>query len=163
MDWMKLTMCAIVLAGAVTPAASAQSGASRHFIEDALMGDNSEMMLGKLAAERGANPEVRAYGQTLYDDHARARAQAIPLARQAGLQVTDKPMPEAAQERRKLETLHGQAFDREFTSYMVKDHKKDISEFEREARKGGPTADLAKQTLPVLRKHLATAQHLSHS
>jgi putative membrane protein len=46
---------------------------------------------------------------------------------------------------------------------MVKDHRKDIADFQKEARKGGPAGDLAKQTLPVLRKHLAMAERLSRS
>ena len=56
------------------------------------------------------------------------------------------------------------AFDREFANYMVQDHKNDIVGF-REARRPrahGQAADLARRTtLPVLRKHLATAEHLA--
>ena len=54
------------------------------------------------------------------------------------------------------------AFDREFARYMVQDHKTDISDFEKQVATGDKaTADLARQTLPVLRKHLATAEHLA--
>jgi len=162
---MKVRPLAIVLSvGAMTAAtaASAQGAGAQDFLAKAIKGDNSEIMLGSMAAERGASPALRAYGQTLHDDHSHAREQAVPLAQRMGVTVPTEPMPEAASERNKLEGLHGRAFDHEFASYMVKDHKKDIADFEREARQSGPTADLAKQTLPVLHKHLAMAERLSH-
>lgn len=151
-------LAASLAAGFLATPVLAQS--SRHFLDDAIKGDNSEMMLGQLAAERGASPQLRAYGRTLHDDHARAREMTVPLAQQAGVEITDAPMPEAAKERRKLERLHGRAFDREFAHYMAKDHRQDIAEFQKEARHGGPTGDLAQKILPDLRKHLAKAQRL---
>jgi len=54
------------------------------------------MMLGQMAAERGASPALRDYGRTLHDDHAKARAHVVPLAQQAGVSISDDPMPEAA-------------------------------------------------------------------
>jgi putative membrane protein len=44
---------------------------------------------------------------------------------------------------------------------MVTDHKKDIAEYEKEARSKGPLADFAKETLPTLEHHLQTAQTLA--
>jgi putative membrane protein len=163
MKYSQRLAAAVIAASALASAAAAQDGGERHFLDDALKGDNSEMMLGQMAAERGGSPALRDYGRALHDDHANARAQVVPLARQAGVSISDQPMPEASHEQRKLETLHGRAFDREFASYMVNDHRKDISEFEKQAHKRGPAADLAKQTLPTLRKHLAMAQRLSRS
>ncbi len=39
----------------------------------------------------------------------------------------------------KLSKLHGVDFDREYMKQMVKEHKKDIKEFKKEARKGKNT------------------------
>jgi putative membrane protein len=154
---------AFIFAALTVGPASAQPHNARHFLEDALKGDNSEMMLGEMAAKRGTSPALRAFGQTLHDDHAHAREQTVPLARRMGVAITDQPMAEAVQERRKLEHLTGRAFDHEFASYMVKDHKKDIAEFRKQVREGGPAGDLAKQILPDLQKHLAMAERLSRS
>jgi putative membrane protein len=161
MKFRRHSAVAAMAAYALASGAAAQGDGELHFLADALKGDNSEMMLGQMAGERGSSPALRDYGRTLHDDHAKARERVAPIAQQAGVSITDEPMPEAAQERRKLERLHGQAFDREFARYMVKDHRQDISEFEKQARKRGPAADLARQTLPTLRKHLAMAQRLS--
>jgi putative membrane protein len=159
----RLCFASFAMAGLLAAGASgAQPREARHFLTDAIRGDNSEMMLGQMAAERGASPALRAFGQTLHDDHAQARQEAVRLAANFGISDTQAPMPEAVKERRKLERLHGRAFDREFAHYMVGDHRKDIAEFRKAARQGGPTAELAQRTLPTLQKHLAMAQRLDH-
>ena len=44
---------------------------------------------------------------------------------------------------------------------MVADHKKDVAEYQKEAkRKNDPAADYANQTLPALQNHLQMAQSL---
>jgi putative membrane protein len=130
------------------------------FIREAIKGDNSEVELGRMAAQHATRPDVRAFGDTLAQDHGRARQQAVAVAGKLGVTPPRDVMPEAAKERQKLQGLSGAAFDREFVSYMVKDHKKDIQAFEAQAHETGPTADLATQTLPTLRKHLQTAERL---
>jgi putative membrane protein len=43
---------------------------------------------------------------------------------------------------------------------MVKDHKKDIAVYKREAKSSGPAASYAAQSLPTLHKHLQLAESL---
>ncbi|MDB5442271.1 MAG: putative outer membrane protein [Phenylobacterium sp.] len=148
---------AVILGGA----AQAQPGQDRHFLMDAIRGDNSEMMLGQMAAERGASAGVRDYGRMLHDDHLHARDAAVRVAGRLGVPDTSEMMPEARQEAQKLRRLSGPAFDREFVRYMAKDHRKDVAEFRREAHGRGPVAELAQATLPDLQKHLDTALRLS--
>ena len=70
--------------------------------------------------------------------------------------------PEARDEAAKLARLSGRAFDAEFARYMIEDHRKDIADFETEARGGGPvTRALATGTLPTLHKHLEIAERLA--
>ena len=131
------------------------------FLKQALMGDNSEIQLGQMAEKSGATDGVRTFGQTLSTDHAKAKANALPVAKAHGVAATTAVKPEAKAEMDKLSKLSGAAFDREFVSYMIKDHKKDIAEFQEQARSGDrSTAALAKKTLPDLQKHLAMAQKL---
>jgi putative membrane protein len=60
-----------------------------------------------------------------------------------------------------MSKLSGATFDREFVKHMVDDHKKDIKEYEKEAKADDAAGAYAKETLPTLRKHLDTAQSLS--
>jgi hypothetical protein len=57
--------------------------------------------------------------------------------------------------------LLGAAFGTAFAKHMVEDHKKDIKEYEAEAKKKDAAGNYANETLPTLRKHLETAQGLS--
>ena len=143
-------------------ASSAVSAApASKFLHDAIQGDNSETRLGSLIASRGSSAEVRRFGRTLESDHSTARIQASAVARRMHVSVPTSSMPEARAEYAKLQRLHGHAFDREVKRYMIHDHQKDISEFEKQARSGDrQTAELARAQLPVLRKHLRIAESL---
>ncbi len=132
------------------------------FLTDAIKGDNSEIQLGQLAQNTAsASKGVKEFGQTLVTDHSNAKQQAAQLAQQAGMQVPDEIKDAAKQEMTKLKGMSVKAFDQEFASYMVQDHKKDIAKFEQQANGTGPTAQLAQQTLPTLKKHLQIAESLN--
>jgi putative membrane protein len=151
---------AALFAGCVS-AASAQAKSDSEFITDAIKGDNSEVMLGKIAEQRGTSKAVKSFGRTLVKDHGKAKREASVVARKLGVDVPNEVSDEAAQEQKKLEGLSGSAFDKEFANYMVSDHQKDVSEFEEQAKAGpGDVSKLAKKTLPTLRKHLKAARSL---
>lgn len=148
---------------ALGPVAGAARAADDHdFLTKALQGDNSEMRLGHMAQERGVSPGTRQFGRALEDDHRHAREMTLPVAQAHGVAPTDEMAPEAREEADKLRGLDGRAFDREFARYMVEDHRKDISDFEKQVRRGDrATARLARETLPTLRKHLRMAERLA--
>ena len=131
------------------------------FLTKALEGDNSEISLGTLAAQKGG-AAVAAYGRSLVADHTKARAAAVAVALRNGVSDTTSLLPEASKERAKLDGLSGGDFDKEFASYMVQDHKEDIADFTKEAQSSAPAdiRKMAQDTLPDLRKHLAMAQSL---
>lgn len=153
-------IAALFGAGATAAAAAAKS--DKDFIKDAIKGDAGEVVLGKLAADKGGSADIRDFGSTLATDHGKAKDQATAVAEKLGVAAPDGIKDEAAAERDKLQGLSGDAFDQEFASYMVKDHEKDIAEYKTEADKGsGPASDYAKKNLPVLHKHLDIARSLS--
>ena len=136
----------------------------REFLEKALQGDNSEIMLGRLAADQARNPAVRDFGNTLVNDHRQAREEVRQLGARFGIGNTRDVAPEAQEEREKLMGLRGRDFDREFVRYMVDDHRKDIGDFRQEVQEGhGPVSALAERQLPTLRQHLRMAIALDRS
>jgi putative membrane protein len=145
---------------AASSSAMAQSGADKHFIKKAITGDNSEIMLGKIAQDRGDSQGVKDFGAMLVTDHSQGRDKAAQIAAGLGVSPPDGPSAGARLEQAKLMVLTGHSFDHEFAHYMLKDHKKDIADFKKEARGHGPTAELAQNTLPLLEKHLDTARDL---
>jgi putative membrane protein len=151
----------VFFSAALVASAAATAAPAPKFLHDAIQGDNSEITLGRLIAARGASAQVRSFGNTLVADHSTARGQAVAVARELGVRPPTGIMPEARAEQRKLERLHGRAFDREVRRYMVHDHQEDIAKFEAQARHGDRrTARLAREQLPTLRKHLRIAESL---
>ncbi|MGD0189750.1 MAG: DUF4142 domain-containing protein [Rhizomicrobium sp.] len=150
---------AILVLGAVT--ASAAPKAPKDFINDAIMGDNSEIMLGHLAERAGANRQVKDFGRMLVRDHAKAKRQAVDVAHELQVTPSTHATMEADAEYAKLQLLSGASFDKEFDAYMVRDHQDDIAAFRAEADGDtGPAGKLAHEQLPTLNTHLQMAQSL---
>ena len=106
------------------------------------------------------------HGEALSVEHIAAwRGQANTKAAQVAqsLNVTPPAEPNAKHKSAydRLSKLTGTAFDKAFASHMVADHKKDIKEYEKEAKKDDAAGAYAKEALPTLHKHLETAQSLS--
>jgi len=78
-----------------------------------------------------------------------------------GVRPTTAIAPDAKAEARKLDRLSGPAFDKAFATFMVAAHKKAISDYEEEANQHSQAAELARQTLPTLHKHLDMAASLA--
>lgn len=157
-------LCSALIAAIALAPMAAKADPPAQFLRKAITGDNSEMMLGRLAQSRGDSASVRNYGKTLESDHWDARADVQATARRMRLGYIANVRtiaPEARAEQRRLNGLRGRAFDREFIRYMVDDHRKDIGAFRDEAREGNDlAAQLARRQLPTLQKHLDTALSL---
>lgn len=154
------SLAAGVVAVALGTPASAQSASEKTFVREAAMGDLGEIALGKLAAEKAASPNVKAFGQTLATDHQAALDDMTQLATALKEKVPTEPKPEARKEEARLSKLSGAEFDRAFVKLMVDDHRKDVKEFEQHAKGNDDVAKVASKQLPVLQKHLQTAESL---
>jgi putative membrane protein len=143
--------------------AYAQDKASQKFIKEAIEGNLAEVQVGRLAQQKGQSEGVKSFGQMLATDHGQANQKAIQVASQIAVAPPTEPNAKQKKVYDKLSKLSGDQFDRTFASEMVKDHKKDIKEFEKAAKTGsGPAPTFANETLPTLRKHLETAQALAN-
>jgi putative membrane protein len=150
----------ILLAAALTPL-TAQADSPREFLYNALRGNNAEIVLGNLAADRGRSQGVRDFGRKLVADHTQARSEVLDVGRRFGIRPNRDIKPEAREMRDHLASLRGREFDRQFIDHMVEDHRKDVDEFRDEAREHhGAVSDLAARQLPTLREHLRIARSL---
>jgi putative membrane protein len=144
------------------PAAQSAIQDEKFFVE-AASGGMLEVELGRLATERATSAEVKAFGQRMVTDHGRANQQLLQIAVAQGKTAPKEMLPEHRQHRDQLARLKGAEFDRMYMQHMVQDHKKDVSEFEKQAANGSDPAlrSFAQETLPVLREHLTLAQTLA--
>lgn len=139
---------------------AAQDITDRQFMMQAAQGGMAEVELGQLATQRAATEAVRAFGQRMMVDHARANNELRRIAESEAV-----PLPTSIDARHqatkdRLSTLSGSAFDRAYMRDMVTHHENDIAQFEQETRQGRDAAGQAwaQQTLPTLREHLRLAR-----
>ena len=135
----------------------------QHFISEAAAGGMAEVELGKIAADKASNPEVKKFGQRMADDHGKANDElkALAQSKQISLPTAIDAKHKATIDR--LSKLSGPAFDRAYVQDMLKDHEKDVAAFRAES-KNGKDSDVkawAGKTLPTLEEHLKMVQDLS--
>lgn len=139
-----------------TTTTSKLSAGDTKFMRGAATGGMEEVELGKLAAQKASNPDVKSFGQHMVDDHSKANDQLKQLAAQKGVTLPAAMSNMQKHDVSKLAKLSGAAFDSTYVSMMVQDHKKDVAEFQKES-KSGKDSDLkswASSTLPTLEDHL---------
>jgi len=132
------------------------------FIMDAAMGGMMEVELGRVAAEKGMSDAVKQFGQRMVDDHGKANSELMSLASSKGITLPTELDAKHREQVTKFSAMSGAELDREYTKMMVSDHRKDVSEFEKESTRG-TDADLkafAGKTLPTLQEHLRMAEAL---
>ena len=156
-------LAAAVAIGALAQASGAFAASDKAFIKTAMEGDNAEVQMGKLAQQKGASQGVRDFGRMLEMDHGMHKDKDVALAAKLGVKPTDDVPMMAKMDKHKLEGLSGVKFDHEFVKGMIKDHKKDIGEYEKQTKAHGVTAAFATETLPTLHKHLETAEGLQRA
>jgi len=134
----------------------------RKFVMEAAMGGMMEVELGRLAAQQGASDAVKQFGQRMVDDHSKANQELMALAQGKGITLPTEMDEKHHKDMTKLSGLSGAEFDREYGKMMASDHRKDVSEFEKESSRAAD-ADLrefATRTLPTLQEHLRMAEAL---
>jgi len=131
------------------------------FLVNAYSGGLAEVQLGSLAQTNSTNPGVKAFGAMMVRDHSDHGMQLKAVA--DSLHVT-LPVTISTRQQNNIADLQkkkGKDFDKAYISRMVSDHKNDIDEFERQAKKGLPEVSaFANSSLPMLHKHLDSAQRL---
>ena len=139
------------------------SAAERSFINEAAGIGLYEIEGGQMAAAKGTQPAVRAFGTMLVAQHRAAYGELQAVARANGITL---PINVEADKRSKLDRLAqltGTAFDREFVRVVgIADHEAAVARFTavgRDARDPSLKAWIDKE-LPALQAHLQEARQL---
>jgi putative membrane protein len=127
------------------------SSADRKFVENAAKGGMMEVSMGRAASNRGASSEVKQFGDRMVRDHTKANNELKSIASKKGISLP------------KEESAMNFKTDRDYMQMMVKDHEKDLAEFQQEA-KSGSDPDLkrfAQNTSKIISEHLSMARQIS--
>jgi putative membrane protein len=131
---------------------SSLSANDRDFMRAAAEGGMEEVEMGRMAEQQGKSADVKAFGRRMVIDHSKANSELMALASRKGVKLpTHAP---------KKEKMHGDNFDKQYISDMVKDHEKDLAEFQREASNGSDpdVKAFATKNAKVIQKHLELAK-----
>ena len=135
------------------------------FMIKAAQGGLAEVELGNVAIANAKTDQVRQFGQRMVDDHTKANDELKSLAAQKNVTLPTSLDAKDQATKDKLSAMKGEAFDRAYMTDMVKDHHKDIAEFQKEANSGqDPDVKAwAGKTLPILQEHLSLAEKIHNS
>lgn len=154
----------LLTAGGVQTADAADSP-DQKFAQNAAIDNMAEVAIADVARKQASQDSVRQYAERLHNDHQQATDKLSALAQQKGITLPTDIDAKHKRERDKLAKKQGTDFDKGYLDAMISEHKKDIKEFEKEA-KSGKDPDLkafASQVLPTLREHLKQAQDLNQA
>ena len=155
-------------AAAFLPASGAQGDkqeapSAHSFLQKAAEGQQAEIALGELASQRAEDQQVKQFGAQMVKDHRKARSEIRQLASKEGVLLPTELTGKHKDKQEQFARLSGREFDRAYMGYMLRDHRKDVKDFERrlKAIKDPQIQQWAEGTLPLLKQHLQQAQQIS--
>jgi putative membrane protein len=164
--WVLAATTAAFIPATGTQGAKQDTKPSAHlFLQKAAEGQQVEIVLGQLAAERAGNQQVKQFGAQMLEDHRKASVEIQQLASKAGVVLPTELTGKHKDKTEEFARLSGRDFDRAYIGYMLRDHRKDVKEFERhvKASKDPQVQQWAEGTLPLLKQHLRQAQQIASS
>ena len=151
---LTLTVAGLSLAGTAiaqdAPASktSSLSVKDKTFMKKAAKGGTMEVAMGNLATQNSQSDEVKSFGKRMVTDHSKANDELKSIAAQKGVTLPSK------------EPALKWSSDKTYMDMMVKDHEKDLAEFQEEAKTGSDpeVKKFADDTAKVVQEHLDLAK-----
>jgi len=114
----------------------------------AAKGGMMEVAMGKLAEQNGQSDDVKSFGKRMVTDHSKANDELKSIAAKKGVKLPSK------------EPTEKWSSDKAYINMMVKDHEKDLAEFQEEANNGSDpdVKKFAEDTAKVVQEHLDLAK-----
>jgi putative membrane protein len=145
-----------------TKNANALSKSDMRFMKKAAEGGMFEVHLGNLAKQRASNKDVKSFGERMVNDHSKANDQLMRLASDNGVTLPKDLDAKHKKTVDRLSNLSGSQFDREYMNVMVKDHTKDVNEFQSESNRiqNSDLKNWTDDTLSTIKDHLQQAKNI---
>jgi putative membrane protein len=127
---------------------SSLSAKDKTFMKKAAKGGTMEVAMGKLAAQSAQSDDVKSFGKRMVTDHSKANDDLKSIAAKKGVKLPSK------------EPSEKWSSDKAYMDMMVKDHEKDLAEFQEEASTGTDPdmKKFAEDTAKVVQEHLDLAK-----
>jgi putative membrane protein len=149
--------CAVALACA--SGVRAQAAGDQAFVSKIAGVGMGEVELGRLAVDKAASREVKAFGQRMIDEHTKAGNELKAIAQRKNLAWPAGPAADLTALKDRLAKMSGAAFDRAYIDAMVNGHREVAEVMRKESQSGSDPEVKAWAT-----KALSTVQaHLNHA
>lgn len=127
---------------------SSLSAKDKTFMKKAAKGGMMEVAMGNMAEQNGQSDDVKSFGKRMVTDHGKANDELKSIAETKGVTLPSK------------EPTHKWSSDKTYMDMMVKDHEKDLAEFQEEAKSGSDpdVKKFAEDTAKVIQEHLDLAK-----
>jgi putative membrane protein len=127
---------------------SSVSAKDKTFMHKAAKGGMMEVAMGRLAEQNGKSDDVKSFGKRMVTDHSKANDELKSIAEKKGVKLPSK------------EPSEKWSSDKAYIDMMVKDHEKDLAEFQDEAKNGidPDVKKFAEDTAKVVQEHLDLAK-----
>ena len=153
----------LVLLGSAVMWAASLNNADKQFLMTAAKNDMTLAHEGQMAQNQATRADLKDFGKTLVQDHSMSYWQLSQLASKEGVAIPKGINVSHDRNIEQLGHLKGANFDRQFASDEVTTDRQMLTAFRREA-KDGKDSDVkayANKMIPVLQKHLQTAEQFS--
>ena len=109
-----------------------------------------EVAMGRVAQKDASNSEVKNFGARMVNDHSKANEELKAIAQEENVEWPGEK--EAGKWK----------WDKDYMDAMVKNHEKDLAEFENEAKNGSDpnVKSFADKTAKTVREHLEMAKEI---
>src|SRR6185369_18072972 len=125
---LALVIGAVSLAGGARAAdntgGSSLTEKDKKFMKKAAKGGMMEVAMGKTAEQNAQSEDVKSFGKRMVTDHSKANDELKSIAEKKGVKLPTK------------EHTGKWSSDKAYMDAMVKDHEKDLAEFQEEAKTG---------------------------
>jgi putative membrane protein len=145
---------------------TAQNMGDQAFVSQAMEGGVAEVQLGQLAQEKSQSSDVQQFGKKMVSDHTQMGEKWLkPVAKQMGVNEPKGPSKKDKKLIEKLQGLSGPQFDTEYIQAMLKDHKKDLKDFQNETQMAqDPTVkQIAQQGSNIIQQHLQLIEQIAQA
>jgi predicted outer membrane protein len=132
---------------------------SEEFLVQAMQDSMAEIRICEIAIEKSGNADVKAFAQSMIDEHSRMGRELEQLAADRHLDAPRQVRPEQKMTVDELSSLDGTIFEQRWIQYNIDVHERDIKVFRHyaEAEEDRDIRDLAKKQADALGHHLKKA------
>jgi len=131
------------------------------FVDEASAKGLAEIETSRLALQKSASPEVKAFAQQMIDDHTKANTELAQIAKNKNLEVASESELKNKVKSFILKQRDGESFDEAYANNQVTAHKEAIELYKSGLNTGDKDINAyAQRTLPRLEQHLKMAEEL---